>query len=94
MNKRAIHESTRFLEMEADELKQFLLSRYEAIKELEEKKRKDEEVAKLAENLRSVVDERYTNPKKLYKAQLKAARAVAKVRGIDFNPPKDLLNDD
>lgn len=94
MSKRAIHESTKFIEMQEEELKQFMLSRHEALKDLDEKKRKDEEVTKIQENLKCLVSERYTTPKKLYKAQLKAARAIAKARGIEFKLPKEALNDD
>lgn len=89
MNKQAIHESTKFVEMQEEELKQFLLNRYEAVKNLEELRRNDQEISKKKEELTAYIVEHYTTNIKLYKAQIKAARTVAKARNIEFKLPRD-----
>lgn len=87
MSKRDIHASTNYIDMQEDELKAFLLNRYEYLKTLEEKQKSDEHLKNLVEGLKEYKDTTYTQEKKMTKAELKAARAVAKARGIEFKLP-------
>lgn len=94
MTRDEIHKSTKFVDLDDIALCDFLLNRYEHLKSLDEKKKKDEELNQKKLELKELYDERYNIDIKACKAQLKAARAIAKARGIVFKLPKDALDDD
>lgn len=87
--KKEVHAATRFIEMEEDELKAFLLNRYEYLKTLEEIKKSDEHLKKLSDELKEYSASTYTDKQKSTKAEIKAARSIAKARGIEFKLPKE-----
>ncbi len=88
--KKEIHKAVSFVEMLEEDLKSFLLSRYEYLKEIDEKQKSDEHLQKLKDAFDDYKDERYTDVRKSTKAEIKAARSVAKARGIKFELPKDV----
>lgn len=85
--KREVHEMANLVDMLDEDLKNFLGFTHEELKNLDEKKKLDETLKNLQTKLREYCETEYTNKQKVLKAQLKAARSVAKARGIHFNPP-------
>lgn len=85
-----ILEEARIVELQDEELKEFLGHTYEAIKSLDEKKKADPEVARLRLVLKQYKDDCYDDEIKSLKARLKAARTVATARGIQWRLPKEL----
>jgi pyruvate/2-oxoglutarate dehydrogenase complex dihydrolipoamide dehydrogenase (E3) component len=77
------------IELQDAELKEYLGFTYESIKTLEEKKRHDPEIARLRETLRKYQEDTYNLEIKKYRAYLKAARTVAKARGIQWRTPQE-----
>lgn len=94
MSKKEVHAATHFVDLPEEELKAFLLNRYEGLKLLDEAQKNDGKLKKLTEDLKEYKDTVYTYTKKEYRAEIKAARAVAKARGIEFKLPKEAFNDD
>jgi len=88
MTKKDIHVAVGFVEMLEEDLKNFLGFTYEELKNLDELKKNDETLKSLQEKLHEYCDLHYTGKQKALKAQLKAARAVAKARGIKFTLPE------
>ncbi len=93
MTKSEIHKATKFIDLSDDALGDFLLNRYEHLKTLGENLKLDPDLEKKREELKQLADERYNIEIKSTKAELKAARAIAKARGIHFQLPKDVFND-
>lgn len=79
----------KLVDMLNDELKEYLGGTYQKLKDLEEAKKKDPEIIQLQERLKTYMHDQYNIKIKQLKAQLKAARSVAKVKGVEWRLPKD-----
>lgn len=77
------------VDLHDEELKEYLGHIYESLKSLDEQKKNDPQIEKMREELKTYLDEHYNVESKRLKAQLKAARAVAKARGIKWKAPGD-----
>ncbi len=84
-----ILEESRIVELQDEELKEFLGHTYEAIKSLDEKKKLDPELQQMRQSLRKYSADCYDDEIKSLKARLKAARTVANARGIKWRLPKE-----
>lgn len=74
-----------------DALKEFLGGTYDQLKTLEEAKKNDQEIKILKDRLRDYTDREYNDTIKSLKADLKAARRQAKLRGIEWHMPERKL---
>lgn len=70
-------------------LKELLGHTYHAIRNLEEEKRNDPEIAQMREALQAYVKDNFDNDLMDFKKRMKAARALAKARGIKWTLPED-----
>jgi hypothetical protein len=75
------------VDLSEEEIKAYLLHSHESLKAIEEEKKKDPKIEEMRQALKSYVDSCYNDDIKHLKARLKAARSVAKARGIAFKLP-------
>lgn len=71
-----------------EELKEFLGYTYHAIKNLDDEKKKDPDLAQMRDKLKQYVSDNYDEEIKRQKANMKAARALASARGIKWRLPE------
>lgn len=83
-----IHRQAHLVDLKDDELKEFLGGTYHRLKNIEEEKKNDPEIQQMQERLNEYKRDNYDDAIKELKARLKAARALAKARGIKWNPPE------
>lgn len=62
---------------------------WESIKQIEERMRNDAEIEALQERLKELKGIKYLDEQKRYKARLKAARTLAKAKGLSVTVPED-----
>ena len=86
-------EQAHLVNLDDDQLLDYLGFCYEEIKNLEEKLKNDPQILEMEQELKDLKNERYNDSIKGYKAQLRASRALAKAKGLKFKIPKE-LNDE
>lgn len=86
-------EQAHLVNLDDDQLLDYLGFCYEEIKNLEEKLKNDPQILEMEQELKDLKNERYNDTIKGYKAQLRASRALAKAKGLKFKIPKE-LNDE
>lgn len=77
------------IDLTDDELVDRIGKTWETIKRLEEQMKSDQEILALEDQIKELKHERYLDSRKMYKAQLKAARMLAQAKGIEFTLPGD-----
>jgi sensor histidine kinase YesM len=82
-------EEANLIDLNDEELKDYLLHSHEAIKNLEEQKRADPDLQQMQDRMKAYVNDNYSEEIKTQKARLKAARAQAKNRGLKIRLPGD-----
>lgn len=87
--KEHLQEAT-IVDMSDGDLKEFLGYHYEALKKLEDCKKMDPIIQELRAKLQMHIDSIYNLKSKSHKAKIKAARAIAELRGIKWSPPMEL----
>jgi len=83
-----IHKQANLVDLADTELKEFLGHAYHAIKNLEEEKKNDPDIQQMKEKLTLYTRDNYDDSLKELKARMKAARALAKARGVSWTPPE------
>jgi hypothetical protein len=93
-NKNDLIAQTHLVDLSDNELLDFLGFCYEEIKNLDERMKADPEIIRIEEQLKELKTERYTDSIKALKGQLKAARHLARVKGLKFQIPGKLYGDE
>jgi len=75
------------IDLTDDELVATIGSAWETIKRLEEAMSTDPAIQALQDQITQLKHERYLDSRKAYKATLRAARALAQAKGIEFSLP-------
>lgn len=83
-------EEARMIDLSDTQLCDLLLYLYESGKRLEEHKKTDPHIEKVRGELAAYVKEKYSDTIKEYRGKLKAARALAEARGIEWKAPEGL----
>lgn len=78
------------VDLSDDQLKELLGYCWEGIKRLEEQKKNDEQLLSMRAKINEYVDTNYTVFIKAFRARLRAARAQAAVRGIQWKAPDNM----
>lgn len=76
------------VDLNDDELKELLGHTYHGLKNLDEQQKNDPEIERMKAALKTYVDDNFADRKKALKARLKAARALAAVRGVEWKLPR------
>lgn len=76
------------IDLHDEALKEFLGHSFESLKRLEEAKKNDPDIAQMRQKLKDYVTDNYDDEIKRTKANLKAARSLAKARGIEWRLPE------
>lgn len=87
-SKEFIHE-VHLIDLSDDALKELLGHAYNTLKDTEEAKNNDPELARLREAIDEHLECNYRPMERLYKARLKAGRSLAKARGIVWKTPAE-----
>lgn len=93
MSRQTILDESRLISMTDDELVDTLGVLWESIKRIDEQMKADPEIERMAAAIKEYKDDRYLDNKKVMGRKLKAARAHARVRGIQFNLPGKAIDD-
>jgi hypothetical protein len=86
--KEHLHES-QFIDLGDEQLKEALGFLWEGIKNLTDAKKNDPQIEKMKGELKAYTDEHYAVEIKRLSKLLKAARVVAKLRGVQWKLPED-----
>lgn len=88
MTREEMHHQCNLVSLSDEALKETLGYFHMSAHKLEEQHKNDPELAAMKQRVKDLEDERYKIAIKSYKANLKAARALAEARGITWHPPK------
>lgn len=88
MSKQLMAQQAHIVGLDDEALLKFVGALYENAKALDEQMKADPEVERLEAELREYKATNYTDAIRTYKAQLKAARVLAKARGLRFVFPE------
>jgi hypothetical protein len=77
------------VDLDDGQLKELLGHTYHAIKDREEEKKNDPQIAQMRDQLRDYIKDNFDDEIKSLKARMKAARALAKARGVHWKLPED-----
>lgn len=86
--KKDLFDQSRYLDLSDDDLKEQLGFLHEQSKRLKEAEKADPEVERLKGELKAYIEDNFRKEKKEVDKCLKACRVVAKLRGIQWRPPK------
>ncbi len=86
MTKEFLTES-HLVDLSDSDLKDVLGYTYHTLKNLDEAKKNDPDIAQMRAQLKAYVDDNYSHECKRLKARMKAARALAATRGIEWKEP-------
>ncbi len=75
-------------------LKTLITYLWEAAKRMDEELEADGHIQKVSAELKHYKKEKYLDPKRAYKAKLRAARYLAQARGITFQLPEEIQRGD
>jgi hypothetical protein len=81
-------EEANLVDLDDTQLKDFLGACYHSAKNLDEAKKHDPEILALQEKIAEIRFERYDVTIKTLKARLRAGRAIASLRGLDWRIPE------
>lgn len=84
-----VHKEASLVDLSPEELKECLGATYHRIKNLEEDRKTDPDAQQMRDQLTAYLNDNYDEALKDLKKQMKAARALAKARGITWNMPTD-----
>lgn len=84
-----VHKEAQLVELTAEELKECLGATYHRIKNLEEDRKTDPDAQQMRDQLTAYLNDNYDEALKDLKKQMKAARALAKARGVSWEMPTD-----
>lgn len=84
----SIHNEAHLVDLTEAQLKEFLGHTYHSIRNVEEEKKNDPDIQQMRDKLTAYIKDNYDEELKTMKARLKAARALAKAKGIKWNPPE------
>lgn len=88
MSKQLLAQQAHIVDLEDEALLSFIGALWENCKALDEQMKADPEVERMEAELKEYKAENYTDAIKAYKAQLRAARILAKARGLRFDFPE------
>lgn len=88
MSKQLIAQQAHIVDLEDEALLKFVGALYENAKALDEQMKSDPEVERMEAALKQYKAENYTDAIKAFRAQLRAARSLAKARGLVFDFPE------
>lgn len=94
MGNRSVLDEARLVSHTDEELLDLVGSLWEGIKRIDEAMKSDEQIEKMALELKEYKDTKYLDDKRKFVSKLKAARAHAKVRGLKFNIPQRTTDDE
>lgn len=89
-----ILEESRLIDLTDEQLVDLVGSLFESIKRLDEAAKVDPEIERLQAELKAYKDDHYLDNKKRLVRRLKAARAHARIRNLDFNLPQRITDDE
>jgi uncharacterized small protein (DUF1192 family) len=93
MSKQQILDESRLVTMTDAELVEAVGTLFESIKRLDEQMKSDPEIERMVAELNEYKAGRYLDNKKAMSRKLKAARAHARIRGLQFKLPKTATDD-
>lgn len=85
-NKKELFDQSRFLDLDDESLKEQLGFLHEQSKRLKESEKADPEVERLKGELKAYIEDNFRSERKEVDKALKAARVIAKLRGIKWKP--------
>ncbi len=86
--KQEIFDQSRFVELSEDDLKEALGFMWDRAKALKDAEKTDVEVERLKGELKIYITDHFSTERKRLEKDLRAARAIAKLRGIQWKAPK------
>lgn len=87
--KQAIVEQAKLANLSDPDLLNFMGYLWQSIKDIDEAMKDDPQIEEMAEELKNYKDETYLTQKSAMQGQLKAARILAKQKGLRFKAPGD-----
>lgn len=94
MSRQTIMEESRLVALTDEQLLELVGALWESVKRIDEAMKADLEIERLLTHLKEYKDDNYLDSKRSYMSKLKAARALAKVRGLRFNLPERTSDED
>lgn len=88
MSKQLLAQQAHIVDLDDEALLSFVGALWENCKALDEQMKSDPEVERMEGELKVYKSENYTDAIKAFRAQLKAARGLAKARGLKFDFPE------
>lgn len=87
--KQLISDQSRFASLSDEELLNMIGYLWQEIKQIDESMADDDSIKAMTEELKEYKDDTYLTRKGAYQGQLKAARILAKLKGLNFKLPGD-----